>query len=592
MSALPGLVRLPKGPERQFGKYALVVKLGWGGMADVYLAVPQGQDPKWDESLVVKRLKADLAFDSEYRAMFKDESKLALRLEHPNIVRASEMGEVDGQPYLAMEFLDGQPLDKVLESTERLTRAEILQVMSGLLAGLHHAHELRDDDGSPLDIVHRDVSPHNVFLTYGGQVKLVDFGIAKSRVKAQHTMTGVVKGKIAYMAPEQALASTVDKRADVFAAGVILWELIVGKPFWGECSDVQILKTMTFGELPKIEDHLPNASQDLISICGKALAVTADQRYASAAEFKSDVDRFIAKIGEPVSAAELGRTVSRVAGEKRRALEHVIEQQFGRRSLIIREDTPPGLELPANGTKMGLGPANESWVSDASVDEQAPRSGARRSGSSGGFALRATQPDERILPSAPASIPPPSARESGRGGSSDSSPDARRGELASTLDPVSARGRLGGSGSSGSDHGSRSGARRGSKAPSFAPPPTWQASTRRSRPWPWIAMAGVIAVGVGIFGLKGFSRTVPPEPTSLPQRSVARSVCCARKRRDRRERRSVGSGCSRGSAVCGAGGGRGCRCHHREHQRVASRCPDASRRHGAQRQPLRREIQA
>jgi serine/threonine-protein kinase len=322
------LVRLPQGAERHFGKFTLVVKLGWGGMADVYLANETGAGEGSGAVLVVKRLKPDLAFDGEYRAMFKDESKLALRFDHPNIVRAHEAGEIDGQPFLTMEFLNGQPLDKIFEaaSERRLTRGEILHVVSELLSGMHYAHELKDEAGQPLDIVHRDVSPHNVFVTYEGRVKLVDFGIAKSRIKNNHTTTGVVKGKIAYMAPEQALASVVDKRADVFAAGVILWELMTGKPFWGDKSDVQILKTMTFGDLPSLDDALPNASPELRAICAKALSITPDGRYASAAEFREDIERFIDKVGERVTSAALGASIARLSADRRRALEHVIDQ--------------------------------------------------------------------------------------------------------------------------------------------------------------------------------------------------------------------------------------------------------------------------
>ncbi len=461
MSAVPALVRLPQGPERQFGKFALVVKLGWGGMADVYLAVPQGREPSWEDAFVVKRLKPDLVFDSEYRGMFKDEAKLALRLDHPNIVAAREMGEIDGQPYLAMEFLDGQPLDKILEASdkERLTRGEILLVMSELLAGMNHAHELKDENGAPLDIVHRDVSPHNVFITYSGQVKLVDFGIAKSREKAQHTSTGVVKGKIAYMAPEQALCSAVDKRADVFAAGVILWELITGKRFWGDLSDVQILKTMTFGDLPSLADHLPNPSPELVSMCEKALAITPDQRYASAAEFRQDVERFIDRLGERTTPEELGGAVARIAGDQRRALGHVIEQQFGRRSLVQRDDTPLGVEVPSSARNGGGGPSSIR-SEEAAVSSREPSS----------------------LPS-----------------SGSAASEGALGFEASTLDPVSR---------SGSEAVARG-------ADERLPAPLWQAPARKPSMLPWAALGVALVLGLAVVGVQSMkaSQKPPAAPT-------------------------------------------------------------------------------
>ena len=340
-----GSLRLPQGAERRFGRFTLLVKLGWGGMADVYLATEGGASEK---PFVVKRLKPDLAFDEDYRAMFKDEARLALRLDHPNIVRAYDAGEIDGQPFLTMEFLNGLPLDSVLESAEqrKLSRGEVLHITSQLLAGLHYAHELKDEHGVGLDIVHRDVSPHNVFVTSEGRVKLVDFGIAKSRIKAQHTMTGVVKGKIAYMAPEQALANVVDKRADVFAAGVILWELLTAKPFWGDKADVQILKTMTFGELPCLDEVLPNPAPELRRILDQALSITPDKRYASAAAFRGDLDAFIGKLGEAADPAVIGASIGALAAAKRKAIEEVLDGELANNWRIAAEpERQPPLSL-------------------------------------------------------------------------------------------------------------------------------------------------------------------------------------------------------------------------------------------------------
>ena len=343
MTSLSGLVRLPQGAERRFGKFTFVVKLGWGGMADVYLATDE--TAATDAPVVVKRLKADLAYDPEHRAMFKDEARLALRLDHPNIVRAYETGEIDGQPFLTMEFLDGQPLDQVLSASpeRRLTRGEVLRIMSGVLCGMDYAHELKDENGNGLDIVHRDVSPHNVFVTYEGRVKLVDFGIAKSRMKAQHTVTGVVKGKIGYMAPEQALSSSVDRRADVFAAGIIMSELMTAQPYWGDRSEVQILKTMTFGDLPSLEAQMPNASEDVKAILKKALSITADQRYPTARAFRDDIEAFIGKAAEAVEAAQVGESVAVLCAERRRALDHVLDRELGDG---WRTGTPPVRQIP------------------------------------------------------------------------------------------------------------------------------------------------------------------------------------------------------------------------------------------------------
>jgi serine/threonine protein kinase len=322
MASFPGSVRAPIGSERQFGEYTLLLKLGWGGMADVFLARPPGGGE--DDFVVVKRLKTDLAFDPEHQAMFKAEATLALRFDHPNVVKALAQGEVEGQPFLVMEYLEGQTLDRII-GTPGLSRGEALTIVSELLGGLEYAHELRDERGDPLEVVHRDVSPHNVFVTIDGRVKLVDFGIAKSRLGEQHTVTGVVKGKLAYMAPEQALADRIDRRTDLFAAGVILVELLSGKRYWASLSDVQILKAMTFGELPK----LPTDVGDVRAVLERALTVTPAQRFETARAFREALDH-AAEAGPdsgPVSASDLGASVTKLAKTEPDSVRQIVRAQ-------------------------------------------------------------------------------------------------------------------------------------------------------------------------------------------------------------------------------------------------------------------------
>lgn len=522
---LPGLVRVPHGAERHFGKFTLIIKLGWGGMADVYLAVPDGAKIDTDARmfrsprasmpdgplLVVKRLKSDLAYDGEYRAMFKDESKLALLLDHANIVKAVEVGEIDGQPFLSMEYLDGQPLDRILDADEKnkLSRAEILFVMSNLLAGLQHAHELRDASGKALDIVHRDISPHNVFVTYSGRVKLVDFGIAKSRIKNQHTSTGVVKGKIEYMAPEQALCSQVDKRADVFAAGVILWELITGRRFWGELSDVQILKTMTFGELPSLEEHLPNASPELVRICGKALAITPEQRYGSAEEFRADIEAFIDRLGERIDARSLSAKVDAIGGDQRRALDHAIAQQlaeFGPTS-GQRDDTPLSVEIPASFTA-GLGVGSDPTRPDPmsasagppSRQTQAYGSPRRDDASSGPASLRG------VAPVTPAGA---TGAQAANGAQARVDLSPRDAEPKTTLDTTDGLSRTLSGNATQRTLDESVGA---SGAGVMEPVPVWQAPARRGRSrWPIIAAVSAVVLAAVTFGATKMMRPTRPD---------------------------------------------------------------------------------
>jgi serine/threonine-protein kinase len=215
-------------PATSFGgKYRPIATLGQGGMARVLLTVAQS-GPGVHKLLVVKELKPDLVKDAEFVTMFVDEARLAARLNHPNVLTTYEIGESGGAPFLVMEYLEGQPLHAVLPRVGRtaMPLTAHLAILQKALAGLHYAHELRDFDGSPMNVVHRDVSPQNVFVCYDGQVKLLDFGIAKASGSVARTETGVFKGKLGYIAPEQITSPTVDRRADVFSVGVMLWEAL------------------------------------------------------------------------------------------------------------------------------------------------------------------------------------------------------------------------------------------------------------------------------------------------------------------------------------------------------------------------------
>ena len=368
-TSVKAAVRLIQEDQRRFGELDLLAKLGHGGMADVYLASMRSKPA---ELVVLKRLKEDL-LDPEHRSMFEDEARIMPRLSHPNVVRTFEVGSQEGWPYLSMEFLDGLPLDQCWEALADLGESAVKHIVCELLEGLHYAHELRSTEGQPLDLVHRDVSPQNVFVTYDGRVTLVDFGIAKSRGRAQHTSTGVVRGKLAYMAPEQALCEAVDRRADVFAAGVILFELATGERYWGNFSDVQILKHMTFGDLPKF-DPAAHASRfaagtehgnALALILAKALAARPEDRFGSAREFR-DALRDI-RTAE-VRRMELGAAVAGASRGYREALRAVVDEHL----------------ITARGTQglVGVDPLAESgerMTSRPDMEEQpAPSSGQHR----------------------------------------------------------------------------------------------------------------------------------------------------------------------------------------------------------------------
>ncbi len=215
----------------QFGKYLLVGDLATGGMAQIFLAVHQGLEG-FNRVVALKRVLPELTDKSELVQMFLDEARLAARLEHPNIVRTYEFGAEANLYYLVMEYLAGEDLNAVLgcalRSHQPLSISFIVKVVSRICAGLHFAHELSDSMGRPLGLVHRDVTPSNIVVTYFGEVKLIDFGVAKAASNVVQTRAGMLKGKISYMSPEQLRARGIDRRSDVFSTGIVLWEMLTG----------------------------------------------------------------------------------------------------------------------------------------------------------------------------------------------------------------------------------------------------------------------------------------------------------------------------------------------------------------------------
>jgi serine/threonine-protein kinase len=313
------------------GPYRYLAQLGGGGMADVYLAVASGIEG-FTKLVVVKSLRPEFAQDPEHVAMFLNEARLAARLNHPNVVQTNEVGEDRGAYYLVMEYLEGQTLQRLWRAVRDwpLGRAlpPMLAATCDLLAGLHHAHELRDFGGAPLDVVHRDVSPQNVFVTYDGQVKLVDFGIAKAADVASQTRTGVLKGKVTYMAPEQARGESSDRRADVFAAGVILWEVLARARMWHGLSDVAVLARVGAGDVPPLRRAAPDAPEGLVRVCERALAPDPGARFATARAMREAIAPFLAEVGA-APAGGLGAVMVELFGAEREAMRRRVEAALG-----------------------------------------------------------------------------------------------------------------------------------------------------------------------------------------------------------------------------------------------------------------------
>jgi eukaryotic-like serine/threonine-protein kinase len=267
-------------------------------MASIYLG--RSNDSAPSEVVALKVMRSDrVEEDEEMVKMFVDEANLLARLTHPAIVRTIEVGVDSGQRYIAMELLLGMTLARIYEAcTARGLRIEadlIAWIGARLAEGLHHAHELRDDRGVSADLIHRDVNPANVFVTFEGAIKLFDFGMAKTMMRTTlKTAPGVVKGKLSYLAPEQIMQLPLDRRADVFGLGTTLWELCTMQRLFQRETDVETVRAVHVGPIPDIRTIVPNAPAQLATVVARALSRQRDHRYATAAALAKDLDAIAA----------------------------------------------------------------------------------------------------------------------------------------------------------------------------------------------------------------------------------------------------------------------------------------------------------
>lgn len=314
----------------QLGKYRILGEVGRGGMADVYLAVAHGLSG-FNKLVVLKVIRSEVAEDADARDMFVNEARLAGRLNHPNVVHTLEVGEEGGRPILVMEHLDGQSLHAVLRRCRRSETSMPVQMALRILAeslqGLHYAHALKDFDGSPLRLVHRDVSPQNIFVTYDGQIKVLDFGIAKAAITSAETRAGVMKGKAAYMAPEQVSGESIDHRADIYSTGVVVWQLLTGQQWWKGKPQGQILLTVLNGDVPKPSSVCEGVDTDLEAICLKAMEVDPDKRFQTALDMHDAIETALNSLPS-VSTRDVGAFVAGLFEDEREMLGRTLETEL------------------------------------------------------------------------------------------------------------------------------------------------------------------------------------------------------------------------------------------------------------------------
>jgi serine/threonine protein kinase len=296
----------------RFGKYTLIRRLATGGMAELFLAI-QKSVAGFEKLIVIKRILPAMNQDRAFIEMLMHEARIAATLSHPNIVQIFDVGTVDGTYFIAMEHVHGEDLRSIVRQMKNRNVVEFplehaLSIVLGMCAGLAYAHDRRDLDGTALNIVHRDISPQNVVITFTGDVKVVDFGIAKSDARLhENTRSGKLKGKIPYMSPEQARGEEVDWRSDIFAAGVMLFELTTGKRLFKGASEFETLKLICEREYPLPSQVRLGYPRELESIVMRALARDRAQRWQSAREMQAALEEFVRRERLPVSNIALSQ---------------------------------------------------------------------------------------------------------------------------------------------------------------------------------------------------------------------------------------------------------------------------------------------
>lgn len=323
------------------GRYRIRCQIAAGGMGALYLGTFVGP-AGFAKVVALKLIHPHLADDKRLVEMFLDEARLAAQIDHPHVCTIFDFGKAGEEYYLAMEYLRGRPMSAFLRAAMDaglVSDPEYPRVVAKLMAdaceGLHAAHELRNREGEPLQVVHRDISPGNLFVTFDGVVKVLDFGVASARERISSTTAGEVKGKFAYMAPEQLRGGKLDRRADVWAIGVTLWELLAGAPPIASGTDVSTMYQVLMGELPTPEERLPeNVPIEMHAILRRAVARDPDERYANTREMGRDLARIAVAGREPIGAAEAAEWVRKLFPDgPQRALEIVEE--------VMRSTPPP-----------------------------------------------------------------------------------------------------------------------------------------------------------------------------------------------------------------------------------------------------------
>lgn len=379
----------------QFGNYELLEKVAVGGMAELFKARERG-GAEAGRIVAIKRILPHLSDNDEFVRMFIEEAKLAAQLDHPNIVQIYDMGKAGGSFYIAMAFIDGRDLRALMRKIReyRLPMPEPLAaaVVLRVAAALDYAHRKRAVDDQELQLVHRDISPQNILISYAGAVKLADFGIAKAANQGSQTQAGALKGKLLYMSPEQALGEPLDHRSDLYSLGLVLAELLTGERCFQADSELGVLEKVRMGKVVDVRAANPAMSKAMGGILDRLLVKDVDRRYGSARQLERDLKALLARQGGEPTGADLADYVNVLLKGTREELEHMLASRFAvslapaEASVAARAAAGPGAGPDEEATLAGVGPRREAprAARPAPVLPPAPvlagsgRTGARR----------------------------------------------------------------------------------------------------------------------------------------------------------------------------------------------------------------------
>jgi len=364
----------PKREPIRFGKYTLVDRIAVGGMAEIFLARQAGLEG-FEKTIVIKRIRPHLSKQANFVKMFLNEAKLAAQLNHPNIVQIYDLGKIGENYFIAMEYIFGRDMRRIIPKADQMgipfPMVYALKIASSVCEGLYYAHQKVDLYGNPLNIVHRDVTPENIFVSFDGTVKMLDFGIAKAANQIEQTRAGEIKGKLSYMSPEQCLGKPLDCRSDLFSLGVVLYEWITGfKLFTGD-SEVAVLKSITEGKIYAPSYFKADIPEQVEAILMRSLEKDREKRYQTAWDMQYDVDQFLSQYEFTPSNIHLSNFLKQLFNDEleeekaRLALppgEHVVQEE-PEEIISNIEPIPLHPDRSQDATQLGRGSSQPRLVS-------------------------------------------------------------------------------------------------------------------------------------------------------------------------------------------------------------------------------------